>query len=703
MANVIQKGIQRILGIEKKAAKPKQELVPFSASAVYNYEQMPPMGVVEQLKAYEYSWVNTAVSIRAQALASIQLRLYKVTDDDTYEEVRKHSVIDLIDRVNPFMTFYDLSEHYQATKDLTGDCFWWLLKDGNGKIMHIYPYLRPDYMTVVPDAKKFIAGYVYYVPGSGERIPFDTDEIIHFKSNNPIDPYRGMSLIKAAEYAIGVDRKSQEYNYSFFENGATTNAVVKYKKAFTPETLERLKAQWQQNHGKGNAHKVAFLDNDADYSEAGISQRDMEFFNSRNFSRDEILAIFRVPKSMLGLVEDVNRANGENSKSVFMSDVIVPEMRKFVSTLNEFLLPHFKDERLFLDFENPVPADDDKLLNKSTSAYNAGIMTLNEARELLNLDPVKDGDTVKSDPITIGDVTTSQIKEVKVLKANHRTMVRPKSRTKTDIIQAVVQKEIEKKLGTLIPKKQDAFFDKARIKELGLEKVGEEFWNMTVKQVTPAEEMMSQMLRSQFRRQNKEIQASLNVKADSFKFDVAKEEGIFTEIFSPFLNRLIKERGEAALRALGLEGFDVTAEVNEYLRTKGLLFAKEVNETTQKQISLLIEDALSEGQSINQIRQAIQDKFAQYDEDRADKIARTEVFKSGNFGTLQGYKQSGVVESKQWYTALDERVEQICKPLHGKAVKLNSTFNTKDDLFERVQMPPAHVRCRCILLPILRT
>jgi len=81
-------------------------------------------------------------------------------------------------------------------------------------------------MNVVPSAENFVEGYIYRVPGSGKEITFDADEIIHFKYPNPLNPYRGLSPVKAAEIAIASDREAAKWNWNFFRNSATPRGVL---------------------------------------------------------------------------------------------------------------------------------------------------------------------------------------------------------------------------------------------------------------------------------------------------------------------------------------------------------------------------------------------------------------------------------------------------------------------------------------------
>jgi len=87
--------------------------------------------------------------------------------------------------------------------------------------------------------------------------------------------------------------------------------------------------------------------------------------------------------------------------------------------------------------------------------------------------------------------------------------------------------------------------------------------------------------------------------------------------------------------------------------------------------------------------------------ERGNMIAVTEVTRAFNKGNMAAYRESGVVEGKEFQTARDEKVCQICEPLDGKITELEGTFETPKGL-ENVDEPPVHVNCRCGIAPITR-
>ena len=148
------------------------DIIPFYPTATYSLPEPPAKDAKAQLEAYT-SWVYSCATVRAQKLATINLQLYKKSNAGEPAEIKKNEVLDLLYGINPFCTFYDLIELTGLYMDLAGEAFWWLLRDKKGQIIQIYPYLSPENMEIATSPTKYITGYIYNVPGSGKKIPFE--------------------------------------------------------------------------------------------------------------------------------------------------------------------------------------------------------------------------------------------------------------------------------------------------------------------------------------------------------------------------------------------------------------------------------------------------------------------------------------------------------------------------------------------------
>lgn len=120
-------------------------------------------------------------------------------------------------------------------------------------------------------------------------------------------------------------------------------------------------------------------------------------------------------------------------------------------------------------------------------------------------------------------------------------------------------------------------------------------------------------------------------------------------------------------------------------------FVTQIRETTRDRVREMVVKALDEGWSNDQLANALEDSEA-FSDARALMIARTETAFADVAGNLIGWKESGVVESKEWIVAQDNECD-ACAELQGEIVPLDEEFPEGD--------PPLHPNCRCDVLPVL--
>jgi SPP1 gp7 family putative phage head morphogenesis protein len=88
---------------------------------------------------------------------------------------------------------------------------------------------------------------------------------------------------------------------------------------------------------------------------------------------------------------------------------------------------------------------------------------------------------------------------------------------------------------------------------------------------------------------------------------------------------------------------------------------------------------------------------------RSELIAATEVTRAYAQGTVEGYRESGLVRKLIWQAVFDERVCPFCGGLHNRVVGIDQSFDSKlpADLQGKIKpfaLPPAHPGCRCFVI-----
>lgn len=193
--------------------------------------------------------------------------------------------------------------------------------------------------------------------------------------------------------------------------------------------------------------------------------------------------------------------------------------------------------------------------------------------------------------------------------------------------------------------------------------------------------------------------------------NIEKQQVLYEQIvYKNFLNimNLVKQE---ILSELGQTSVSITFDLlNEkalkFLEDKKIKFAIKVADTTHKAIINELSEGFEKGEGIQELSNRIKD-MPEFDMKRATVVARTEIISSSNAGTLQGYKESGVVIGKEWSSTKDERTRDHHKDVEGQRVALDNPFIVDGDLLDypgdnSYDAKASNViQCRCSLKPIL--
>jgi len=147
-------------------------------------------------------------------------------------------------------------------------------------------------------------------------------------------------------------------------------------------------------------------------------------------------------------------------------------------------------------------------------------------------------------------------------------------------------------------------------------------------------------------------------------------------------------------QVLGDAAADVFSQANldaiKWSESRSAELVSLIDKTTREGIKDLVAKAEREGWSNQQLAQELRDRY-EFSAYRAEMIARTETAMADVQGSLKGWKDSGVVDRKEFLAA--PQCCALCQTYNHKIVDIDDRFPFGD--------PPVHPNCRCDILPVL--
>lgn len=332
----------------------------------------------KQLASLEDSSTLMGIAGRkCSAQAQVDWTLYrKSPDGDPEKRVPDvtHWAWSLWNKPNHVETGMEFREVGAQHLMLTAERYWVL---GYSPRMPLVPLemwaARPDRMVPVRDPYKVLIGWMYRGP-DGDPIPLKLREVVQTKVPHPLDPLRGLSPIRALRTNIASVRAAEAWNANFFVNGAEPGGIIQFNESLTETEWNEFVERWTEQHrGVNRAHRIAVVENGT-YTPF-FNHRDMEFGSLQDKGRDRQLEAYGMPRSMLGITEDVNRANAEAAEYMFSKWVVGTDLRRDRDVLNNklmMLFPPGLDGTVYeWDYDDPTPdneeAEDRERTSKATS------------------------------------------------------------------------------------------------------------------------------------------------------------------------------------------------------------------------------------------------------------------------------------------------------------------------------------------------
>ncbi len=229
-------------------------------------------------------------------------------DWDTEKEVYPEDIINLFDNPNPLMSGDDFKQAIAGYMALYGEVFIVKVSSIGSQIgtkrlpAELWTFNPANFQEVIEDGKLVRWRY------KGKQI-FDKDEVIHIRDFNPYHNWRGLRPIDPLVKIMDIDWLSLIYNKAFFKNDGTPGYVLTTEQTLSETQRERLRKWWEKRHkGASEAFKVAVLEAGLKPASTSLSHKDMDFIEQKRYTREEMLGVFRVPKALFNITEDLNYA-----------------------------------------------------------------------------------------------------------------------------------------------------------------------------------------------------------------------------------------------------------------------------------------------------------------------------------------------------------------------------------------------------------
>lgn len=295
-------------------------------------------------------------------------------------------------------------------------CLWHLLLHGNAFAAHVYggagqlvalallhPLCVQIELPLPNDVEQPVGGKWFWATlMDGTRRRFDGSTMTHIMGAS-VDGIRGMSVITVARNSLGTAIAGDRAAAQMFGSGLSVAGMVTPDgDEPEPEEVPQIKAQINEAMtGNENFGEIAVINRKLKFTKLTMSAEDAQFLQSRQFSVEEVARWLGVPPfELMQTDKQTSWGTGiESQQRGLGRTTLAPWATRIEQRLSRLLPnPRFV-EFDFKGLERPDPATEIGLLLSET---DGGLLTLNEARAILNLPPIAGGDVLRVHGVPIG-------------------------------------------------------------------------------------------------------------------------------------------------------------------------------------------------------------------------------------------------------------------------------------------------------------
>lgn len=331
--------------------------------------------------------VYACVRVLSESVAQLPRHVYKRNPDGGKTRYADHPLEEVLNRQpNEWQTSFEFFEMMMAFLCLRGDAFAYINRV-RGQVVELIP-MHPDCMEVKQRAD-YTLEYSYRRQGM-EPLPVPATDVFHVRGLSS-NGYRGLAPITAYREAVGLAVATQTHGSKLFANGAKPSGTVSHPKPLSDQAAKNLRESIEAaNAGMENAHRILLLEEGMKWDPMTMTAEDSQFLETRKFQRSEIASIFRVQPHKIGDLERATFSNIEQQSIEFVTDTLLPWLRRFEQAIARDLLQNKEKRTVFVEFlvDSMLRGDTQSRYTAHNLGINGGWKTRNECRLAENLNPI---------------------------------------------------------------------------------------------------------------------------------------------------------------------------------------------------------------------------------------------------------------------------------------------------------------------------
>ncbi|MFC9280839.1 phage portal protein [Streptomyces collinus] len=339
------------------------------------------------IEGYERSiWTFKSVEAISKHASTLPIQIGRGGDERRFEEtLDEHPLLKLLNKkANPLETGDVFKKRLSAQLLLSKKGVFIEKTYSRGGTLVRLDLLPPDRVQIIPDDRN--ADYVKhfeFTDYSGQVRELLPKHVIWIRDPHPTDPFCGVTPLEAAGLSIDLDVKARTYNISFIDRDARPGGILGIDlEGVDPREVERIQKRLAPGaHNAGELALVGTGPGGMNYVDTAARPREMAYETLSSTSKEEILAAFGVPESIVGNASERTYANADREEWNFWDHTELPHLNLIASGFD----PDLDDEWTVRFDTSGVKALEfprRQAREEARKEFEAGLITIDEYREI---------------------------------------------------------------------------------------------------------------------------------------------------------------------------------------------------------------------------------------------------------------------------------------------------------------------------------
>ena len=237
-------------------------------------------------------------------------------------------------------------------------------------------------------------GKIYYNISLNNKINgrYARENVLHFFMDSK-DGIVGIPLLFFADNAIKLSWYTDKAALDYYQSGMRITGVLSTD---APRLNEKQRKDIRDSYlaGMDATNGIAVLEGNMHFEDMSNSAKDASLIESRNYNVNDIARYFNISPVLLGNLEHTQYGSIEQASTDFVSSTLSPWIIMIEEELNRKILTKPEMDKYYIDINEEVliKTDRSNYANYISILLSKGVISVNEARQMLRYNKIEGGD-----------------------------------------------------------------------------------------------------------------------------------------------------------------------------------------------------------------------------------------------------------------------------------------------------------------------